>query len=147
MLIENQHPSVLVYMRGITQKELELLLEFTYSGEVEVEPAELKSLLRIGKELGLQGLQDNVISYQDQGLLENTLLSVMEDSSIGEDTSEKELNNERILISDLRPGFDEMGPPMNIKPEHLALPYSPNNGEEGQRSTEITQQGTCNYRF
>ena len=26
MLIEDQHPSVLVYMRGITQKELELLL-------------------------------------------------------------------------------------------------------------------------
>ena len=72
----------------------------------------------------MQGLQDNDISDQDQGLLENMIssdkVSVMEDSSMDEDTSEKELNNERILISDLRPGFDAMGPPMNIKPEHLA---------------------------
>ena len=85
-----------------------------------MEPAELKSVLRIGKELGLQGLQDNAISDQDEGLLENTVSSVMEDSSMDEDASEKELNNERIFISDLRPGFDAMGPPMNIKPEHLA---------------------------
>ena len=55
-----------------------------------MEPAELKSLLRIGKELGLQGLQDNDISDQDQGLLENMIssdkVSVMEDSSMDEDT-------------------------------------------------------------
>ena len=42
---------------------MELLLEFTYSGEVEVEPAGLKFFLRIGKELGLQGLLDNSIPY------------------------------------------------------------------------------------
>ena len=30
ILIENQHPSLLVYMRGMTQKELELLMEFTF---------------------------------------------------------------------------------------------------------------------
>ena len=30
ILIENQHPSVLLYMGGVTQKELELLLELTF---------------------------------------------------------------------------------------------------------------------
>ena len=36
ILIGNQHPSVLIYMRGVTHKELELLLEFTYTGECQV---------------------------------------------------------------------------------------------------------------
>ena len=56
ILIENQHPSVLLYMRGVTHKELELLLEFTYTGECQVEAGELESFLRTGKELGVQGL-------------------------------------------------------------------------------------------
>ena len=36
ILIENQHPSVLLYMRGVTHKELELLLELIYTGECQV---------------------------------------------------------------------------------------------------------------
>ena len=36
ILIENQHPSVLLYMRGVTHKELELLLELVYTGECQV---------------------------------------------------------------------------------------------------------------
>ena len=39
ILIENPHPSVLLYMRGVSHKELELLVEFTYTGECEVEAA------------------------------------------------------------------------------------------------------------
>ena len=36
VLIENLHPNVLIYMRGVTHKEMELLLEFTYTGECQV---------------------------------------------------------------------------------------------------------------
>ena len=36
VLIENLHPSVLIYMKGVIHKELELLLEFTYTGECQV---------------------------------------------------------------------------------------------------------------
>ena len=43
-------------MRGVPKKELELLLEFTYTGICQVEPADLKSFLRTGEELGYEGL-------------------------------------------------------------------------------------------
>ena len=43
-------------MRGVSQKELELLLEFTYTGACQVEVADLKSFLKIGEELGYEGL-------------------------------------------------------------------------------------------
>ena len=36
ILFENPHPSVLLYMRGVIHRELELLLEFTYTGECQV---------------------------------------------------------------------------------------------------------------
>ena len=36
VLIENLHQSVLIYMKGVIHKELELLLEFTYTGECQV---------------------------------------------------------------------------------------------------------------
>ena len=69
ILIENPHPSVLLYMRGVSHKELELLLEFTYTGECEVEAAELQSFLRIGKELGVQGLLEDTTDNRALGLI------------------------------------------------------------------------------
>ena len=44
LLVGSQQSSVLIYMRGVTLRELELLLEFTYSGEVEVELDRSQSL-------------------------------------------------------------------------------------------------------
>ena len=43
-------------MRAVPKKELELLLEFTYTGMCQVEPADLKSILRTDEELGYEGL-------------------------------------------------------------------------------------------
>ena len=37
--------SMLLYMRGVSHKELDLLMEFIYTGECEVEVAELKEVL------------------------------------------------------------------------------------------------------
>ena len=56
---ENKHTSVLLYMRGVSHKELELLVEFIYTGVCQVEVVDLESFLRIGKELGIEGLQEN----------------------------------------------------------------------------------------
>ena len=43
-------------MRGVSRKEVELLLEFTYTGACQVEVADLKSFLKTGEELGYEGL-------------------------------------------------------------------------------------------
>ena len=56
---ENKHTSVLLYMRGVSHKELELLVEFIYTGVCQVEVVDLESFLKIGKELGIEGLQEN----------------------------------------------------------------------------------------
>ena len=43
-------------MRGVSRKEVELMLEFTYTGACQVEVADLKSFLKTGEELGYKGL-------------------------------------------------------------------------------------------
>ena len=101
ILIENQHTSVLLYMRGVTHKELELLLEFTYTGECQVEAGELESFLRTGKELGVQGLLE----------LENTMgkevsrmIPVKESSKVA---LPAELKREGSVASNLKAGFGD----------------------------------------
>ena len=48
--------AVLLYMRGVPNKELELLLEFIYTGLCQVEATDLKPLLRTVRELGYEGI-------------------------------------------------------------------------------------------
>ena len=82
-LIGNQHPSVLLYMRGVTKKELEHLVEFTYTGECQVEAGELKSFLRTGKDLGIQGLLENTVGNEV-----SRMTSLAGSSKTVDDTSE-----------------------------------------------------------
>ena len=105
ILIGNQHPYMLLYMRGVTRKELELLLELTYTGECKVEAAELDSLLRTGKELGLQGLLENTVGDQVSRMIEKSKMV---------EALPTELNKERNITSDFQAGFD-VGPPLNMK--------------------------------
>ena len=110
ILIGNQHPCMVLYMRGVTRRELELLLELTYTGECQVEAAELDSLLRTGKELGLQGLLENTVGDQVSRMIEQ---SKMIDNHCKEALLTG-LNKERNTTSDLQAGFEE-GPPFNMK--------------------------------
>ena len=54
ILIENQHPRILLYMRGVPKKELELLLEFTYTGMCQVEPADQNPSCELAKSLDMK---------------------------------------------------------------------------------------------
>ena len=109
ILIENQHPSVLLYMRGVNHKELELLLELAYTGECQVEGADLFSLLRTGKDLGIKGLLENTVG--------NEVLRIEKHSNMDNEMIEEAPSTEpkklRITTSDLMSGFHES--PVNIE--------------------------------
>ena len=77
ILIENQHPTVLLYLRGVSRKELELLLEFTYTGACQVEVADLKSFLKTGEELGYEGLLE-AATGQEIPIFKNDLLKELD---------------------------------------------------------------------
>ena len=64
-------------MSGVSRKELELLLEFTYTGACQVEVADLKSFLKTGEELGYEGLLE-AATGQEIPIFKNDLLKELD---------------------------------------------------------------------
>ena len=56
ILIKDKVAHPIIYMRGVALPALEALVEFLYSGEVDMGVEHLESFLNIARELGLEGL-------------------------------------------------------------------------------------------
>ena len=56
MLIKNQHPHPLLYMRRIEAKDLLNIVNFIYHGEVNIFQEDLDNFLSLAEELELKGL-------------------------------------------------------------------------------------------
>ena len=56
ILKSHKHPSPLVYLKDVEAKNMELLLDFMYSGELMLKQDELENFLKTGQELGVKGL-------------------------------------------------------------------------------------------
>merc|ERR1712129_12118 len=55
MLHNNPHPNPLIYLRGVKQKELQLILCFLYLGEVEVSKDSISDFMEVAKDFALDG--------------------------------------------------------------------------------------------
>lgn len=56
ILVTNPHQHPLIYLKGVTKKEIVNLLNFMYCGEVNVAQAELSSFLAAAEDLKVKGL-------------------------------------------------------------------------------------------
>ena len=63
VFMKNPQQNLVVYLKDICFSELELLLEFVYTGQVEVGRQQLQTFLASGKELGFKGME---VSYGAQ---------------------------------------------------------------------------------
>ena len=142
ILSDNHHPSVLLYMRGVTLKELELLLRFTYTGECQVEATELKSFLKTGEELGLQGLLENSMGGEVSRMMENPKIG----REATEQPPETEVNKGRNIPSDLRSEID-LGSHIDVeeyldeKPRHLSAMNTNMVDDAREEATEESDTG------
>ena len=59
LLQKNKHRHPLIYMRGLTYKDLVAMIDFLYHGEANVYQENLDSFLAIAEELQLKGLHGN----------------------------------------------------------------------------------------
>jgi hypothetical protein len=57
LLKKNKHPHPLIYMRGVRSEDMMAILDFLYLGEAKVYQENLDSLLAIGEELNMIGLE------------------------------------------------------------------------------------------
>lgn len=59
LLHPSSHPHPMVYLRGVSYRDLTSLLDFMYKGEVSVEQRYLESFLNTAEELKVKGLSEN----------------------------------------------------------------------------------------
>ena len=55
---QNTDNNLIIYLKGISYKELSWMMNFIYIGRCKVEQSELDRFLSIGKELEVEGIQD-----------------------------------------------------------------------------------------
>ena len=65
IFMENNHPNMLVYLKGINSEELHHIADFIYNGEASVTHEELITFLKTGKELKVKGIMDDMKSMSD----------------------------------------------------------------------------------
>eukprot|EP00092_Neocalanus_flemingeri_P014513 GFUD01015658.1.p1 GENE.GFUD01015658.1~~GFUD01015658.1.p1 ORF type:complete len:549 (-),score=167.46 GFUD01015658.1:69-1715(-) len=71
LLNSSTHPHPLVFLRGVSFRDLTSLLDFMYQGEVRVEQKHLESFLNTAEELKVKGLSDSAVN-DDEGVVENS---------------------------------------------------------------------------
>eukprot|EP00092_Neocalanus_flemingeri_P018909 GFUD01020477.1.p1 GENE.GFUD01020477.1~~GFUD01020477.1.p1 ORF type:complete len:277 (+),score=53.72 GFUD01020477.1:45-875(+) len=67
---KNNHP--LLYIRGLSEQDLNNVLEFLYNGEVQVAHEELDKFLEIAKDLKLRGMYENDNLQTTHGVTNDT---------------------------------------------------------------------------
>ena len=62
MLRRNQHQHPLLYMKGVSYRDMEAVLNFMYHGEVNIAQEDLNSFLQVAEDLSVKGLtqQNNI---------------------------------------------------------------------------------------
>jgi len=60
------HTHPMIYMRGVKSKEIKLILDFMYKGEVSIDISDLNIFLALGAELGLKGLNSTEVEDKSE---------------------------------------------------------------------------------
>ena len=63
--LKRNHPNMLIYLKGISNSQLEPIMDFLYNGEAFLIQKDVKEFLRTGKELKIIGLEDRLGSVSD----------------------------------------------------------------------------------
>ena len=56
LLSDNSNPHPLIYLRGVKAKQLEILLEYIYQGEVNILEQDLEELFLLATDLQIKGM-------------------------------------------------------------------------------------------
>ena len=73
ILTNNPHQNVLLYLKDIRYKELEMVIKFIYLGECDVEQDDLEDFLAAGKYLKVSGLMEDIdVKCFEEHVIENT---------------------------------------------------------------------------
>jgi len=105
LLKSNNHSNMLIYLKGISNAQLEPIMDFLYNGEAFLLQEDVKEFLRTGQELKIKGLEDELGNFSSNGI-EEVKLSPDVDDTVFEGANEN--NTENIDQSDLTVDVSEI---------------------------------------
>ena len=136
-----EHPTPLLFLRGISSSMLEVLIQFVYLGEVEVPQDMVEELLETAQDLGVQGLdggepvsrqQTEEAQYGVSGTLNR---QTTEQTQQGEETGNQDVSMAKESIQ----SFESRYPGIQVKDSGMQ-----NNFEAGNNSFKCVD---CQKRF
>jgi len=102
------HSHPMVYLRGVSHRDLISLLDFMYKGEVKVEQRYLESFLNTAEDLKVKGLSDSAVNSSGDGVVDQAYPGVVDNNIVDDrntasgvaDSSNKKKPN--LLTQDLK---------------------------------------------
>ena len=97
ILKKNRNKNPLIYLRGITSKELVSIVDFIYHGEVRIYEDDLNKFLQLAEEFQLRGLTGFEQPFKEQNIF-NTGMKI-EPSEANTTTNSDDKHNERKSVA------------------------------------------------
>ena len=99
ILKKSQHASPMIYLSGVTAKNLSAFMDYIYQGEVQLYQEELDSFLNVAQTLKIDGLINNdngeETAMKEEGLLEET--------KVDNDVFNEEVSSQKNIITSTNP--------------------------------------------
>ena len=73
IFLKHPHQNPLLYLKDVRYKDLELIIEFIYTGQCNVEHVELEHFLSVGRDLRVIGLLEETYPNEIQNLREDNV--------------------------------------------------------------------------
>ena len=151
ILTKNPQQNLVVYLKDICLSELALLLEYVYTGQVEVGKEQLQNFLASGKELGFKGMgcggQVGMDPDGGEDVEQNHGAEVDEEAALdisqaGNDNRESFFKSENFPMTSNRKGFEE--DKMQLTGMDVATQKAPRdtNKQIKRRTTSETSKST-----
>ena len=92
ILTKNPHQHPLIYLQGVQYNDMKNLVQFIYTGEVQVAHDNLTNFMRIASELNISGLLENIAFKQELVEYENNEQNAVPEVNFSQDTIEESVN-------------------------------------------------------
>ena len=117
LLVKNHHPHPLIYLRGVKYDELEYIINYIYTGKVNIQEEMLNRFLSVSRDLEIAGF-DKQETLEMDGDLEMKNKTIMKEN-VGDQNVETIFSQDKIVIKEEKIEFNENNTEANSEVPNL----------------------------
>ena len=144
IFMKNSNKDLLIYLKGVTFSDLELVMRFIYLGEAEIDREDLQRFLEVSKELEIKGLTENGVPFDDSDI------NLMEHDETNDENEENpsELSETNLIKKETGEYGFVLAGEETIQSEIETTEYVIKNIQEVSRTNSKRKKssGTCNLK-